>query len=229
MKSSPTQPLLRDDQISEGDLQALAVQLGSMEGLDPMGEMGVILAFGGTKDLAGLKNSLARYKEEILFPIEWPAIRKAYEHASRNEFRELVALDRQLSGDARLQPFAAASQRVGRFHIKRLRPLRDQRLVQRYLRLLDEGGVHAWHTLVYGVILALYSFPLRQGLMNYAQQTLHGFIQAAARGHPWTEIEMELALDQLLAGAPTAMESILASPEIPVLPVPAAGAHDVIR
>lgn len=229
MKSSPTRPLLRDDQISEGDLQALAVQLGSMEGLDPMGEMGAILALGGTKDLAGLKSFLVRYEEEILFPIEWPAIRKAYEHASRNEFRELVALDQQLSGDARLQPFAAASHRVGRLHIKRLRPLRDQRLVQRYLRLLDGGGVQAWHTLVYGVILALYSFPLRQGLMNYAQQTLRGFIQTAARGRQWTEIEMVLALDELLARAPAAMEIILANPENATLSVPVERGNELTR
>ena len=212
MKSSPSQNLLRDDPISEAGLQALSMQLGSMENLNSAAEDGPIPELSRANDLAGVKMVLSRYCSEILFPIEWPAIRLAYEHASGNEFRELIALDKRLSSDASLRPFAAASQRVGRLHIKRLRPLRDQRLVQRYLRLLDEGEAHGWHTLVYGVILALYSFPLRQGLMNYAQQTLRGFILIAGCGRSWTDDEMGLALDDLLAGAPAAMETILATP-----------------
>ena len=35
---------------------------------------------------------------------------------------------------------------------------------------------NAWHTLVYGVTLALYSIPLRQGLLGYGYQTMRGFI-----------------------------------------------------
>ena len=43
------------------------------------------------------------------------------------------------------------------------RPLRDQRLVQRYLTAVEQGEAQGWHTLVYGLTLAVYSLPLRQG------------------------------------------------------------------
>ena len=55
-------------------------------------------------------------------------------------------------------------------------------MVQRYLRAVQAGEAHAWHTVVYGLILSLYSLPPRQGLLSYAQQTMRGFVRSAA-GH----------------------------------------------
>ncbi|MFA6545284.1 MAG: hypothetical protein WCS99_12780, partial [Limisphaerales bacterium] len=52
-------------------------------------------------------------------------------------------------------------------------------LVQRYLRAVENAEAHGWHTLVFGVFLAQYSLPLRQGLMLYAQRTLGGFLDSA--------------------------------------------------
>ena len=54
--------------------------------------------------------------------------------------------------------------------------------MQRYLAAVQAGEAQAWHTLVFGVVLALYSLPLRQGLTHFAQQTLGGFIDAAGCG-----------------------------------------------
>ena len=49
-------------------------------------------------------------------------------------------------------------------------PLRDERVVQRYLAAVESGEAHGWHTLVYGLTLVVYSLPLRQGLLGYAHQ-----------------------------------------------------------
>jgi len=83
----------------------------------------------------------------------------------------LILLDLLLAGEPQLQDFAAPSRRVGQSQLQKLRPLRDQRMVQRYLQAVDGGQANAWHTLVYGLTLAVYSLPLRQGLLGYAHQT----------------------------------------------------------
>ena len=164
-----------------GDVAPLARQIGSAEGL---------VALGGASShplhrvtgLPSLRCFLRDYLSRILIPLELPAICRSYGHASRYEIRELIELDRQLAREPLLQSFATASQRVGKTQLKRLRPLRDQRLVQRYLRAVQAGEAQAWHTVVYGLILSLYSLPPRQGLLSYAQQTMRGFVRSAA-GH----------------------------------------------
>src|SRR6266496_4130592 len=162
-----------------GDVAPLAEQIGSAEGLVALSEA-VSQQFHRVTDLPSLRLFLGDYQSRILIPLELPAIWRAYCHASRYEIRELIELDRQLDHEPLLRSFATASQRVGKTQLKRLRPLRDQRLVQRYLHAVQTGEAHAWHTVVYGVILSLYSLPLRQCLLSYAQQTTLGFIRCAA-------------------------------------------------
>ena len=96
-----------------------------------------------------------------------------------------------------LRDFASASQRVGRAQLQKLRPLRDERMVQRYLAAVEGGQAHGWHTLVYGMTLVLYSLPLRQGLLGYAQQTTRGFIHAAARGLQLKESACRTLFDEV--------------------------------
>ncbi len=64
---------------------------------------------------------------------------------------------------------------------------------KRYLAAVESGEAHGWHTLVYGLTLAVYSLPLRQGLLGYAQQTTRGFIQAAARSLELSETDSRRA------------------------------------
>ena len=162
-----------------GDVAPLAEQVGSAEGLMALGGAAA-KQFHCVTDLRSLRCFLHEYQSTILFPLEWPVICRAYCHANRFEIRELIELDRQLDREPLLQSFATASQRVGKTQLKRLRPLRDQRLVQRFLHAVQTGEAQAWHTVVYGVILSLYSLPLRPCLLSYAQQTTLGFIQSAA-------------------------------------------------
>ncbi len=192
-----------------GDAQSLAEQLGSAAGLAALGA--VVAAFPAPRpdSLRDLRDFLLSYHAQILLPLELPAISRAGVLTSEGKIRELIALDRRLSSEPALQDFAAASRRAGQSQLRRLRPLRDHRIVQRYLRAVENGQAHGWHTLAYGLTLAVYSLPLRQGMLNYARQTAWGFIQAARRTVQFSEIEGANLLSELSAHWPAAIEAAL--------------------
>jgi len=192
-----------------GDWHPLAEQLGSADGLVSLGSVSTLLRLQPVKNASSLRGFLQDYQQRILFPFELPAIESAHGHAMRNETRELVALDRRLGAEHALQQFAGASRRVGQHQLQKLRPLRDQRLVQRYLFAVETGEAHGWHTLVYGVTLAIYSLPLRQGLLGYAHQAMRGFIYSAARALRLSEHQCRRLFDNVCVGLPQAVESLL--------------------
>jgi urease accessory protein UreF len=172
-----------------GDAHPLVAQLGRADGLASLHALAESLATRPITSLAALREFLRAYHDRILLPHELPAIQTAFTHASRNEVRELIDFDQQLAHVPALRDFSGASERVGRAQLQQLRPLRDERMVQRYLAAVESGQAHGWHTLVYGMTLVLYSLPLRQGLLGYAQQTTRGFIHAAARSLQLKESE----------------------------------------
>ena len=149
-----------------GDAHPLVAQLGTADGLASLHTLAESLVARPIVSLAALRDFLHAYHERILLPYELPAIQTAYEHISRNEVRELIAFDQQLATVAALKDFAVASQRIGRVQLQKLRPLRDERVVQRYLAAVESNQAHGWHTLVYGMTLVLYSLPVRQGLLG---------------------------------------------------------------
>jgi len=192
-----------------GDWHPLAEQLGSADGLITLGSASTLLRLGPVHNISSLRQFLRNYQERILLPLELPAIESAHGHAMRNETRELVALDGQLARKTLLQQFAAASRRVGQYQLQKLRPLRDQRLVQRYLTAVEAGQAHGWHTLVYGITLAIYSLPLRQGLLGYAHQTTRSFIYSAARSLLLSENQCRRLFDTVVKDLPSAVDSLL--------------------
>ena len=204
------QPVVGEPAEWLGDLHPLVEQLGSTHGLAALGEVSTSLRIPPVHDLSSLRSFLRDYHREILLPIEWPAIRRAFEHACRNEVSELVEFDRQLGSESVLKPFAQASRRVGQCELQKLRPLRDERIVRRYLDAVDRSEADAWHTLVYGLTLALYSLPLRQGLLGYGFQTTRGFIYAASPSLRLSERECTGLLQELCAGFPAALGTLLA-------------------
>jgi len=127
---------------------------------------------------ASLHAFLLNYKVSVLLPFELPAVKRACEHTLRNEMNELLALDRALSTESWLKPYAHDSRVAGRLHLQRLKPLRDQRCVLRYLSAVEAAEANGWHLLVAGAALGFYSLPLRQGLMDYA---LHTFWNAVGQ------------------------------------------------
>ena len=192
-----------------GDAHPLVEQLGSADGLASLSALADSLAARPVASLPALREFLHAYYERILLPHELPAIQQAFTHARRNEVRELVALDQQLARETRLQDLAGASRRVGQAQLQKLRPLRDERGVQRYLVAVENHEAHGWHTLVYGLTLAVYSLPLRPGLLGYAHQTTRGFIHAAARSLQLTEGDCRAVFDELCAPLPEVVESLV--------------------
>lgn len=144
--------------------------------------------------VAELSAFLHRYRAEILSPLELPTILRAAELARLNQGRELIELDRSLTKEPGLRDFAEASRRVGRSHLRRLRPLHDHRALQKYLAASDENRVLPWHTVVYGITLGLYAVPFRQGLVHYVERTLAGWVDAVkgTQRLPWEECELVL-------------------------------------
>ncbi|HKQ40412.1 MAG TPA: urease accessory UreF family protein [Verrucomicrobiae bacterium] len=186
-----------------GDVRALLDQLGSPEGGIEAPPPALPANF------AALKQFLHTYKREVLIKHEWPAIYSAYNHASHNECHELIALDESIARERGAAPFAEASRCIGQFQLKRLAPLRGERVLTRYMAAVDEGRAQGWHTLVYGLTLALYSLPARQGLMHYAQQILRGYLDSAAHSFSISDDDSRSALGELLADLPGELEKIL--------------------
>ena len=209
MNMWPQPQLAQDPAEWLGDAHPLVEQLGSADGLASLHALAESLRTRPVASLPALRMFLRCYHEHVLLPHELPSIQTAFGHASRHEIRELVALDQQLSREPALQNFADASRRVGQAQLQKLRPLRDERAVQRYLHAVETGEAHGWHTLVYGLTLALYSLPLRQGLLGYAHQTTRGFIHAAARSLRLTEADCRALFEELCAPLPIAVESLV--------------------
>jgi urease accessory protein UreF len=193
-----------------GDFHPLTEQLGSTNGLVALGEVSASMQIPTVHDLATLRRFLGDYQKTILLPYELPAIQRAFDHTCRHEVRELAEFDRQLADEPALKPFANASRRAGQTELLRLRPLRDERIVRRYLETIERGEANGWHTLVYGLTLALYSIPLRQGLLGYGFQTTRGFIYAAAKPLQLSENDCRTLLEELCGNLPEAIESLIA-------------------
>ena len=208
----PQPQLTQDPAEWLGDAHPLVQQLGTADGLTSLHALADSLRARPVASLPALREFLHCYHARILLRHELPAIQTAFAHASRNEVRELIAFDLELSAEPALLEFAGASQRVGQGQLQKLRPLRDERLVQRYLAAVEHQEALGWHTLVYGLTLAVYSLPLRQGLLGYARQTVGGFIQAARRTVEFSENEGAHLLAELSAHWPPAIEAALVPP-----------------
>lgn len=189
-----------------GELSSVAEQ---MVETDPSG-MAPGSAFSCVDSEAGLRKFLQTYHSQVLVSRELPIICHAYKHASRNELRELLFLDEALAREPGFEPFANASRNVGAAQLRRLRPLRDQRVVQRYIDAVESGEARGWHTIVYGLILALYALPLRQGLLNYGRETMRGFIASANSSVKLLEEQCQQLHHEICLHLPPAIESILA-------------------
>ena len=192
-----------------GDAHPLLEQLGSTDDLALTGLPPGAIGLQRVTDLTSLRGFLGAYQEQVLVPVELPAIVSAYHHASRGEARELIALDTSLRAQVAIKPFAVASCRVGQRQLCRLRPMRDQRLVKRYLAAIEAGEALGWHTLVYGVSLAMFSLSLRQGLQNYIEQTVRGFIQSSAKSLRLREADCTALLLEQAAQMPAGIASAL--------------------
>ncbi len=167
----------------------------------------------GIRNRNGLEDFLQEYQANILVPHELPAIMRAFRHTCRNETRDLIKLDKEIETVQILKPFLPASRRVGNAQLKRLRPLRDHRVTQRYLRAVESGLANGWHTTVYGLTLSVYSLPILEGLISYERQTLLNFVHSVARSLRMREVESGGIINDLTPFLPTKREDVLGEDE----------------
>jgi urease accessory protein UreF len=196
-----------------GDARELARGLGSPEDLAAVGVAVTSAGAPAVVDVGTLREFLGAYVTSVLIPVELPLVYEGYGHASRGATRELIALDRAHVPMGLAGRLAEASQSVGRTHLRRMQPLRGERRVQRYWRAVQRGEARAWHTVVYGLVLAVYGLPLRPGLVSFGCETVRGFVNSTRKRlaldlSACAELEREhealvgLAVDGLLAGRP---------------------------
>lgn len=119
---------------------------------------------------------LESHRDGLVIALDWPVIVEAAEAARLGRHRDLVALDQGYPA-RRTGPWAEASFRVGRRQLSRLRAARDLRAVQRYLDAAEEGRAQAWNPIVFGVALAAFHLPYRQGLLHYGGTLLRGLAE----------------------------------------------------
>jgi hypothetical protein len=165
-----------------GQQHPLVEQLESADGLSDMQALAAELTSKSAATRGALRRFLAHYRDEVLFPVELAAIQRAHDHAIRHETRELIAFDASLSDSEGPAAFASASRRIGRHQLACLRPLRDQRLVQRYLAAVE----HA-----------------------YASRTLEGFIKSPSSPLRQDEAAANELLEALLVNAQETIEALL--------------------
>lgn len=163
-----------------GDASSFLQQIATDETLPELGGAASSFQDGEIKSIEDLRKHAFSYQTGVLHPIEFPGVIRAWQFASQCGSQELVQLDQELSSLPNLQTLAAASQHIGRIHLKRLRPLRDQRVVQRYLAAIERGDARGWHMIVYGLILSVYSIPLCQGLIHYGCASVRGLLSSGA-------------------------------------------------
>ena len=160
-------------------------------------------------DLRGLRLFLDRYERDILRPIELPAVLSAYWFANRGQFLELLELDAELSANASLMPFAEASLSVGREHLRLLKPMYDQRMVQRFRKCVVAGEARGWNPVVFGIFLSIHSVPVREGLVQFGTQLWNGFVNGAQKSCRLPDGECTELLGDYLDRLPGRIEEVI--------------------
>lgn len=192
-----------------GDAVALLEHLGPGPGdFVPLPEAA---AFQPVRDARSLRRFLRQYFETVLGPVELPAVVAAWDFTRQGCTRELIAYDQALAEAKALQPFRRASVAVGRRQLGRLQPLSDERVVRRYRAAAAEGVVEAWHPLVFGMGLALYSIAPRQGLWHFARQTMTGLALAASEAAGISGAQCAEAVAEVFARLPELVNRVMAA------------------
>ena len=165
-----------------GDMERLTGQIGSVRAdWAALGGGALGALRSEVHDAPSLVSFLLRYRTQLLVPVELPTIIQASQFVARGETEELLALDRGLAELVELAPFSEASRWVGQCHARSMRGMRDNRTVWRYCEAVRVGAASGWHSVVYGIVLGAFAVPLHQGLANYSEELIGGFIEAASK------------------------------------------------
>ena len=128
-----------------------------------------------------LLESLPRVADRALVEtVELPAIAAAWRQATANESRELAALDQATLSNPNFADHAEVSRELGNEFLTRLLPLRDARILRRHAEAVENGDAAGSHLIVFGLMLAVFSVPPRQALLDYVQARLPDADSASA-------------------------------------------------
>jgi urease accessory protein UreF len=152
---------------------------------------------------------LDRYEKEIFCDIELPAVHSAYWFANRGQFKELLDLDAELTESPSLRLFSEESLCVGRQHLRMLKPMYDQRLLQRYRKCVINGEAKGWNPIVFGIFLSIHSVPVREGLLQFGTQTWNGFINGIREQCGFSESECSKLLNKYVNHLPRWIEDVV--------------------
>ena len=154
---------------------------------------------------------LERYRTNVLEPIELPAIARAHREAAQGRALELIKLDQQFAGQhPEWLLLIPASTRIGQDYLNRLRPLKDERTVQRLIEAVRFGRTPGHHLTVFGLTMAVFSIAQRQGLAEYAQYALEAVVATAAGKLKLTQADRDALLARSQACLPKAIERMVA-------------------
>ncbi len=128
-----------------------------------------------------LLESLPRVADRVLVEtVELPAIAASWRHAVENEYRELAALDQGTLSNPDFAAHTEITRELGHEFLNRLLPLRDTRILRRHAEAVKNGDAPGSHLIVFGLMLAVFSVPPRQALLDYAQARLPDVDSASA-------------------------------------------------
>ena len=186
-------------------------QLDALEAVLCADTLAEVLGIGSLQTTTDVGRLLDRYRTGFLEPVELPLIAKAQRLAAQGRAKELIALDQQLGGDhpewLQLTP---ASTRIGRDYLKRLRPLQDERTVQRLIDAVRFDRMPGHHLTVFGLTMAVFSIAQRQGLAEYAQFAMEAVVATAAGKLKFNQPEREQLLSRTHTQLPEMIDRMVA-------------------
>ena len=186
-------------------------QLDALEDVLCADTIAQVLGMAPLHSVADLERLLERYRTTLLEPIELPAITRVNIQALRGRSAELIAQDQSFAG---MHPewllLMPASTRIGRDYLNRLRPMQDERVIQRLIEAVKYDRTPGHHLTVFGLTMAVFSIARRQGLAEYAQFALNAVVSSAAGKLKITQEERDYLLSKSQAQLPQSISRLMA-------------------
>ena len=186
-------------------------QLDALEAVVCSDTISQILGFAPSHSVEDLERLLECYRKTLLEPIELQTIKRACTLTTRGHADELIKQDQAFTGThpewLLLMP---ASTRIGRDYLNRLKPLQDERVVQRFIEAVKYDRTPGHHLTVFGLTMAVFSIAQRQGLAEYAQFALQAVVSTAAGKLKINQKERDYLLSKSEAQLPKSIGRLVA-------------------
>jgi len=95
---------------------------------------------------------------------------KAYKFSKLGYFRDIKNLDTSYKKVVQDQEFLEISTKAATQQLLILSPLKDHKVITQYIQQVKQGGCSGIQAITYGILFEIYSIPLREALLFYADQ-----------------------------------------------------------